>query len=204
MTTEVVIMRHGQPDYPPGVYPDPFQMDLSPLGVRQARLAREFVARFNPDKVYSSDFLRAKRTASVALEGLNLGFSMVSELRERTFHALAGTPFEALPARLGPDKSQLIAAGNSDEVDLEGEESYDQARARVVEFVLDLEQAPHGRVLLVAHGGPHGWLVEEALKLSLRGVRSLRWDMACFSRFTLENGSLTLRYVNRTAADTPD
>jgi broad specificity phosphatase PhoE len=52
------------------------------------------------------------------------------------------------------------------------------------------------RVLVVSHGGPHSWLVGRAVGMDLKGVRRLRWDTGCFSRFTLSAEQPRLEAMN--------
>lgn len=193
---DILLMRHGLPDYPPQTYPDPFEMPLSVQGRAEARAGAGAVARFQPDLACSSDFLRARQTAELATAGTGLGIRMAGELRERVFYSLAGKTFSEIAYEHG-DAGQRITEGNSDLLDLPGEETYEEARTRVVSFFQQLaREAPGTRVLVVCHGGPHGWLLEEALNADLRGTRNIALQTGHFSRFTLLDGRLKVESVN--------
>jgi probable phosphoglycerate mutase len=191
---DLLFLRHGAPDYPHEVYPDPFGMPLSSEGRAEAVAARAAVRRFAPDVIVSSNFASAVETAQLACAGADV--ETVDDLRERVFLQLVGKSFDEIRADLG-DRATGILSGNSDLVELAPDESYDAARARALSF-FDALPARYGgkRVLVVGHGGPHSWLVERALGVELKGVRRPRWDTGCFSRFTLSAGQTRLEVMN--------
>lgn len=122
-------------------------------------------------------------------------------LRERVFHTCAGVALDEVRRRLGPEADRVLT-GNSDLCTVDGEESYEQARDRVLEFFTTLAaRHPGRRVLVVGHGGPHHWLLERALGTELRGVRALRWDTGHFSRFRIGADGVSVDFVNRSPED---
>jgi broad specificity phosphatase PhoE len=193
---DILLMRHGLPDYPPQTYPDPFKMPLSGQGRTEAQAGARAVERFQPDLACSSDFLRARQTAELATASTGLNVRMTGELRERVFYSLAGKTFARITQEHG-QAGHEITKGNSDLLDLPGEETYKEAKTRVVTFFQQLaRQAPGTRVLAVCHGGPHAWLLEEALNADLRGTRNVALQTGHFSRFTLLDGRLKVESVN--------
>jgi broad specificity phosphatase PhoE len=193
---DLLFMRHGAPDYPAGVYPDPFTMGLSARGRAEARAAQPAIRRFTPDIVISSDFARAEETAKLVTAGTELKAETTEALRERVFLQLVGKETSTILAEMGAD-GQRIMGGNSDSVELAPDESYADARERVLAFFGSLPARYGGkRVLVVAHGGPHQWLVERALGVDLKGVRRYRWGTGCFSRFTLSFRETRLEAMN--------
>ncbi|WP_405764987.1 histidine phosphatase family protein [Streptomyces sp. NBC_01538] len=195
--TDVFLLRHGTPDYPVDTYPDPFQMPLSARGRQEARVAAAAVARLQPDAIFSSDFRRAVETAELAtavLTGIEIHLS--AALRERVLYQLVDQSHAGIASRHGA-AADLLFSGRSDFVDLPGEESYSDARQRAVAFVKALGDTYAGRrVLLVGHGGPHAWLMEEALGVDLRGNRSFALYPGCFSWFTMRSGTLRIEAMN--------
>ncbi|GAA2640372.1 histidine phosphatase family protein [Streptomyces axinellae] len=200
-TAEVLFLRHGAPDYPADVYPDPYTMGLSARGRDEARAARAAVRRFAPDVVYTSDFRRAEETAELAADGLGLPLHREPALRERVFHQLAGVPLDEVRTLLGPE-AQHVLHGNSDLCEWGTEETYEQARTRVLSFFEELAaRHPGRRVLVVGHGGPHAWLTERALGAEMRGVRRMRWGTGHFSRFQVTPEEVALEFLNRSPED---
>ncbi|WP_197289668.1 histidine phosphatase family protein [Saccharothrix sp. NRRL B-16348] len=193
---DVLFLRHGATDHPHEVYPDPFEMGLSAHGRAEARAAGAAVRRFAPDVVFSSDFARAWETAQLATAGLDVTVERVEALRERVFLGLVGKSFDDIRGALGP-RAEGILNGNSDLVEIAPDESYEAARARVLSFFDKLPALYGGkRVLVIGHGGPHSWLVARAVGGDLKGVRRLRWDTGCFSRFTLSAEQTRLEAMN--------
>ncbi len=193
---DLLFLRHGAPEYPQDIYPDPFTMRLSAHGRAEARAAQPGVRRFGPDVVISSDFTRAMETAELATTGTQFKVEQSEALRERVFLQLVGRAVPDLLAKLGAD-GRSIMNGNSDIVELADDETYVQARERVLAFFDALPVRFGGkRVLVVSHGGPHQWLVERALGVDLKGVRQYRWDTGSFSRFTISARGTRLEALN--------
>ncbi|MGY5309162.1 histidine phosphatase family protein [Nocardia gipuzkoensis] len=193
---DLLFLRHGAPDYPLEVYPDPFKLCLSLEGRSEALAAKMAVRRFAPDVILSSDFARALETAQLACSGIGVEIEPVEALRERVFFQLVGKSFDDVRRELG-DGATGVLSGNSDLVELAPDEPYEAARDRVLSFFDTLpERHPGKRVLVISHGGPHSWLLERALGTDLKGVRRLRWDTGCFSRFTLSAEETKLEAMN--------
>nr|WP_067470537.1 histidine phosphatase family protein [Nocardia amamiensis] len=193
---DLLFLRHGAPDYPLDVYPDPFELRLSPQGRSEALSAKAAVRRFAPDVILSSDFARALETAQLASSGMDLKIEPVEALRERVFFQLVGKSFDDVRRELGPAATGVLT-GNSDLVELAPDESYEAARERALSFFGTLPETYSGkRVLVVGHGGPHSWLVASALGTDLKGARRLRWDTGCFSRFTLSATETKIEAMN--------
>ncbi|XVS68196.1 histidine phosphatase family protein [Actinosynnema sp. CA-299493] len=174
---DVLFLRHGAPEHPHEVHPDPFATGLSALGRAEAGVAAAAVRRFAPDVVLSSDFAPAWETARLVTAGLDVTVERCEALRERVI-------------------------GDSDLADIAPDESCEAARRRVWSF-FDTLPARYGgkRVLVVGHAGPHSWLVARAAGVDLKGadlkgVRRLRWDTGCFSRFTLSAEQTRLEAMN--------
>ncbi len=199
--TEVLFLRHGAPDYPPGLYPDPYAMGLSPDGRAEAVAARAAVERFAPDAVYTSDFQRAHETAALAAGSLGAPIQRTEALRERVIHAFAGKPLDQVRAELGPEASRVLG-GNTDLCEYGDEETFEDARRRVLAFFDDLAGRHDGqKVLVVGHGGPHSWLVGKAMGADLKGLRRMRWDTGHFSRFHLHDDTVSVSFINRSPDD---
>ncbi|MFD7668418.1 histidine phosphatase family protein [Streptomyces sp. NPDC059788] len=201
--TELLYLRHGAPEYPSDVYPDPYVMGLSRTGRTEALAARAAVRRFAPDAVYTSDFRRAYETAETAAGDLGIDLRRSADLRERVFHQFFGRPLERVRELLD-DEADRVLSGNSDLWEHPDEESVAAAQRRVLDFFRTLAREHRGqRVLVVGHGGPHAWLVEKALRADMTGVRSLAWETGHFSGFRLDGDEVSVRFLNRSPDDVP-
>lgn len=191
---EVMFLRHGLPDFPEGRYPDHLLMPLSERGRAEARAARHAVERFDPEVVYTSDMLRAVETAAIAAP--NVRPTTTEALRERTFPSLYGRTLGEI-RETHPSEILAVLRGNSDRWEPSDAETLDEARERVRSFMTKLRlQHDFKRVLIVGHGGPHSWIVEDALGVDLTGSRAMRLDTGCFSLFRLGPSGTEIRYLN--------
>jgi broad specificity phosphatase PhoE len=193
---DLLFLRHGLPEYPDGVYPDPLTLRLSAEGRAEAAACIEAVKRFDPEIVLASDFRRAAETAEIATSGITVTPSSAPELRERVFYSLIGMSFADILREHG-EPANGVLSGNSDLVDLPGEESYDTAQRRVTEYLKALHaRYSKARVLAVSHGGPHAWIVGDVFGVDMRGVRTFNLGMARFSRFTVTDRGVALEAMN--------
>jgi len=72
---------------------------LSPLGVRQAEALRHAVGRRRIAHVYTSPLERARRTAEIAVAGLDLPLTVVDDLRELSLGEWEGCTVEEIRTR---------------------------------------------------------------------------------------------------------
>lgn len=95
-----VFIRHGESDANAGGWlAGHLDPDLTPRGVEQARALRDLLRPYDPRLVYTSDLLRARRTAEHALVGRDLPVIPTPALRERTIGQWDGEAREALQQR---------------------------------------------------------------------------------------------------------
>lgn len=89
---KIFLIRHGQDD--DSVRGGWSDSPLTEIGVQQSvDLANEIynnVEQYNIGKVFSSDIIRAKQTANIIVEKLNLPFYLMPEFREVNNGDLAG------------------------------------------------------------------------------------------------------------------
>lgn len=101
-TTELFIFRHGETDWNrEGRFQGHRDIPLNKEGIRQARNLVETMKRYMLDAIVTSDLLRAKATAEILNETLNLPFVVTPELRECTLGDSEGMPREKLIEKYG-------------------------------------------------------------------------------------------------------
>ena len=151
--TRFCLVRHGETDWNGEKrIQGQIDIDLNAVGEAQARAARPGLSAHSFAAVYSSDLLRAWRTAQIATAGLDLAVSPAPTLRERHFGVLQGiTSGEASLQR--PDAHRHHQARTPD-YDYETGESLLVFAARVMAG-LDVLAACHAgrKVLVFTHGG---------------------------------------------------
>jgi 2,3-bisphosphoglycerate-dependent phosphoglycerate mutase len=122
------------------------------LGKREIRSAADLLAGEQVVAVYSSDLLRARRTALVIAGRLNCDLRIDPRLRERKFGMAEGVPWTEVPA---------AATGVSDERVVDemarppgGGESLRDVYLRCLHFLHDLvRRSDEGDVVVVGHDG---------------------------------------------------
>ena len=136
---KLFLVRHGETEENiQGIIMGQTQGVLTALGEEQAKKVAKRLSQEKFDGIYSSDLLRAKKTADYIREyHLSTPFVLCEELRERSFGSLQGK----LAKEINWDIPQK---------EVESEVSM-RERARKILIKAQLEN-PNGQVLFVAHG----------------------------------------------------
>lgn len=153
-----------------GIASGQIDIDLSPLGVRQAR---ELGIRRRDDKievVYASDLRRSWRTAEIAFGGTGVPIVRDARLRECDYGEINGRPVAEV------DGYRARAVHDP----FPGGESYMQAVERVRAWLEVVRRRPERRVLVIAHRATF-----YALEHLLSGVPL---DAAVNARFSWQPG----------------
>jgi uncharacterized phosphatase len=139
--TKICIVRHGQTDWnKERRLQGTTDIELNETGEQQAREARDFLKGGEWDAIISSPLKRAKRTAEIINEGLQLPLLEMDEFAERHFGAAEGMLIE--------ESRNKYPNGGSP-----GQETRDDVIKRVLEGVEHIQREfPEKNVLLVAHG----------------------------------------------------
>ncbi len=95
--TKFYLVRHGQTDWnKKRIIQGQTDTTLNPEGEEQARIIAEKFKTLELDLAFSSDLLRAKRTAEIIALEHQLAVQTTEQLRERRFGSLEGQPSELL------------------------------------------------------------------------------------------------------------
>jgi probable phosphoglycerate mutase len=153
VTTRFCLIRHGETDWNSQKrVQGQIDIDLNATGEAQARAVRAGLAEYSFIAAYSSDLLRASRTAQIATAGFGFVVSLAPALRERHYGQLQGlTPHEASTQLPDAHRHRLARTPG---YDYESGESLIAFAARVMAG-LELLAARHagGNVLAFTHGG---------------------------------------------------
>lgn len=151
--TTVMLVRHGETAWNvEGRIQGHLDIPLNDVGLAQADAVGGRLRAESFDAIYSSDLIRAFRTASPVVAAPETDIAREPRLRERNLGVLQGlTGHEAKasqPAAWGVFKSRDPA------LPLEAGESLGEFSARAVNFVDEMIARHAGqRILLVTHGG---------------------------------------------------
>jgi probable phosphoglycerate mutase len=188
MTTTLFLVRHGETAWnAEGRIQGHLDIPLNETGLAQAAAVGRRLVNEGFDAIYSSDLVRAYRTASPVVANPDRDIIRDPRLRERHLGVLQGlTGEEALakqPAAWKAFKSRDPAAL------LEGGESLGTFSRRITDFVRDVLQShAGGRVLVVTHGGCLDAAYRHALGLPLSTPRDFPIYNASVNALTHNGG----------------
>ncbi len=171
--TTFVAIRHGRTAYNhQGLVQGQLDIPLDEKGMHQATMLRPRLAEYERCPVYTSDLIRATRTAQLALPDREP--VLLSALRERDFASWQGNPY--------PSKEQR-PSGRDIDFRPGGGESYREFLQRGIGAFRTLcQQHPGETVLVFSHGGLIRAVFSWALGLHINQM----------GRFHLDNVSLSL------------
>lgn len=179
-STIFYIVRHGQTTWNvEGLMQGHTDSPLTEKGEQQAKETAEKLKHITFDLVFSSDLLRAKRTAEIISLERQLAVETTDLLRERSFGIYEGQPYEAvhvydeLLEKLGEDERHTFSHNG-----VENEASF---IGRILTFFREIAVTHPGKIILVvSHGG-----VIRSILLHL-GMATWKADM---SNIHVENAS---------------
>jgi len=158
--TELLLVRHGETDWnAAGRLQGHTDRPLSDYGRKQARRLAEELTGEEFDAIYASDLARARETAEIVAEQLHLPVVLDPDLREKNWGTWEGlTSTERL------------------DVELVGESTEQHQRRMLAALGGIAAKHPHGRVLVVTHGGSMRRVQTEVLGFALPVVENCgRW-----------------------------
>ncbi|PSL40141.1 putative phosphoglycerate mutase [Planomicrobium soli] len=144
--TTIGLVRHGITDWNLlGIAQGSSDIPLNETGRQQAVALAERLALESWDTIVSSDLLRAKETAQIIADRLNLPISFLDpRIREMNGGKIEGTTEKERVEKWGENWRSL---------DL-GMESAEEVSARAIDFLEALLENHKGkRILMVSHGG---------------------------------------------------
>ncbi|MCS6956259.1 MAG: histidine phosphatase family protein [Patescibacteria group bacterium] len=126
---------------------------LNKKGEEQARQAAEkYFKNIHFDAVYSSDLIRARKTAEIITLNKKITIETTKILRERSFGPHEGKTIKQMEEELKMDLEKLRTLSYKEAKKI-GFETDDELMARFLPFVRELALAYQGKtILLVSHG----------------------------------------------------
>ncbi len=151
MPTRVLLMRHAETCRPDVFHGFESDIDLSEFGYRQAAALAPVVATLGPEFIYSSNMLRARKTAEPIAQQCRLTLNIEVNLHERKVGALVGSPAQP-ELGIWPDTLRRWVEGETG-YSPDGAESYDDLQARLLPVWDRITSRHAGRsIAIVCHG----------------------------------------------------
>lgn len=154
MGTYITLIRHGETDWNSserwqGFAPIP----LNEQGALQAQQAAPFLIPAKITRIISSDLLRARQTAAIIAEKLQLPVEFDPRWREVNLGSWQGLSKDEIIAWDGERYEAFHAAGYDNRVFPNGESQQDHLR-RTAEALEEIpHHSPDQHILVVTHGG---------------------------------------------------
>jgi broad specificity phosphatase PhoE len=189
--TRVYLARHGESDWnASNRFQGHSDRPLTELGRNQAHELADLVAGQNVEAIYSSPLMRALETARIVADRTGLAVITRDDLREVDTGSWSGLSRAQVQARFPEGFERWISGGAG----WEDGESYDEMAARVLAALQEIAAAhPHGRVLVVSHGGPIRAIQAAANRMEIHEYRRVRpvEPNAGLSAVAVENGTIS-------------
>ncbi len=151
-TRQVILWRHGRTQWNvEGRVQGQSDIPLDEVGKAQAKAAAARLAALRPDRIVSSDLVRAADTARILGELTGTEVELDPRLRELNFGEREGLTWREAWTTF-PDGMQAWVEG--DETQIPGSETHRQAGDRFAAALHDLLDGlpPEGVMVVVAHG----------------------------------------------------
>lgn len=175
MVTKLYLIRHGQSaGNAQGRFGGHSPTPLSELGIQQAELTAQALARENINAIYSSDLHRAVQTAEPLAKLLDLPVVKTSAFRERNVGVLEGKTFDESKEEFPKDYYALVNR-NIQHVITEGE-SYRHLLRRATGALREIFNIHRGeRVAVFSHTGAICYMTLYLLGAIHRKTRQTPW-----------------------------
>jgi len=148
----IYLLRHGETEENKNkFYYGKLDVSLNENGKAQALKAKEFLKEVNFNKVYTSERLRTKETAKLAVDERFNNFIADKRINEMDFGEFEGKTYKEIQ-RLYP-KEYETWSNNWMGFSPPGGESYLMLYNRVKEFMAELFKEQSNNILVVTHGG---------------------------------------------------
>lgn len=172
MTTELLLIRHGETDWNRRqCFQGQIDVPLNETGMEQARRLGQRLAGERIDALLVSDLTRARQTAAPLAQRLGLAEQLMPALREQAFGILEGMSFDEIRQR-HPEEFALWVKQDPDYALPGGAESRRDFHRRVITALQQAGRAHAGRRLaVVTHGGVLDMVWRSAKGLPLHGPR---------------------------------
>jgi len=194
--TRVIFVRHGESDGNlKGKICGWHEAILTDLGRKQARFTGEFLKDKGIDVFYSSDLTRARQTAEIIGESLNLPITFDQRLRERSCGVLDGMPIDEAVKHSGWYGFMFTPNGR-----VEGGETITELNYRSSEFLKEIvEKHKDKTTLIVSHGGVLWSLVPFVLGVSIELYNGYVGMDNCSINVFAHSDNFALEVLNQTS-----
>jgi len=197
-SVKIYLLRHGEVDFPKGLFYGQMDIPLSEKGKRQSLLAARQIAKSQVDFIISSDLKRCSFLAGLIQKEGGPPPELSRALREVDFGRWAGLSWNDIERQYPGE----IAKRMKDLVNYRppGGECLRDVLDRTRKVFCRCARGAYGeKVAIVAHGGVNRVLIADFLELKLQNIFSLHQDYTCINCIEFfPEGNGILRFLNMT------
>lgn len=189
MATKIIMVRHGfSIANETKRFAGHWDIDLTELGKKQAKMAGEYFKNHPVDVIYSSDLLRAYHTATPIGEALGLPIRKDEGLREIRAGEWERISFDDMAIRY--PKEATVWVEDIGRSGCPGGETVKELSARVVATVRRIAEQHDGQtVCITTHATPIRAVTTEAAGIPVEEMKNIPWAAnASLNIFEYENG----------------
>jgi alpha-ribazole phosphatase len=199
MGIRIFLIRHGQTSWnEEGRYQGGSDTSLTPMGIKQAKLASKYLSKVNLSNIYSSSLKRAVDTAGFIQEGRKIEVIIRENLKEINFGKWEGMKFDEINEKFHDDyKSWLEDPYNGSPV---GGESFKIVQERAINEINNIigENKDGSNIAVVAHGGIITSLIVYWLKIPVSRWRSVIQRQGAINIVVIDRGFPYISTINYT------
>jgi len=198
LPTRLYLLRHAEVEERyHRIFGGRIDMDLSPLGRKQARALAGYLRPAVFDAIYASPMKRAQQTLEPILEGRQIAPVTLPGLREVDFGDWTGLSWEGVHAKFGVSAFDWLK--QMDEAGFPGGDSASSFRARVEPCLRQiLQECPGRTVAVVCHGGVIRMLLAVLLDLAVPLTAKFEVDYASVTRVDYREVQTEMQFLNLT------
>jgi probable phosphoglycerate mutase len=188
----LIVIRHGETSWnAEGRYQGHLDSPLTALGLAQAHAIARRLVDEKATALYSSDLVRARKTAEIIGTMIGLEVRLEPRLREQHLGVFQGLSKEEVKQKFPDERRQFKT--NDPNYLLPGGESARQAFDRMMACFEELACRHAGETaVIVGHGGTVTALLRHTLNLSLDAGRRFRRPNAGWNVFACDAGRWVL------------
>ncbi len=195
-TCTIYLLRHGQPDLPPGGkrYIGKSDFPLSEVGRRQAGQLHQYFSGVNLTGIFCSDLGRSRQTADIIARGHSLEISPVPQMAEIDMGCWEGMTFDDIRRH---DPSGFEQRGNDPaRFRPPGGESFQDLQDRVLPAFRQIIRNAQSAIAIVGHAGVNRVLLCHLLKIPLQDLFTIRQDYAAMNVIQKAGAACRVDQVN--------
>ena len=199
--TRIFLIRHGETEWNAlGKLQGTSNVQLSAVGINQARLLAEHAPFHTADAIYSSDLIRARSTAEILAKRFNLKVRVMLELREANFGDWEGQSISDLAEDLNSGFEKFFTAPELCRPP--HGETFADCQARMVsairKIIAENKSNEDKRIIVVSHGASIRLFLCAVLGMPINKMWTLAQFNMALNVLRVDDGNFTLELFNNT------